>query len=240
MNRLLSAALLFLIAVPASAALAAEASPVCPPALLATLGHELKVAHFAVGVDNFGKDPDGVLIAMSCKRMPDDPRLTLVAAAWDAHEADSKALAIAIVDESTSVVVALKRDEIDEDAAMQVNASSLRLDTAPYELAPGVRAFGLDIVSENRSCGEGGEGPSRTLYVREGRTLRPVLQGLTINTGGTTSTATLYDGTSTAGTKLATVATTALGSLTFNAAFTVGLFAVLAGGAAADVTVTFR
>ena len=181
MNRLLSAALLFLSAAPLSTAFAAEASPVCPPALLATLGHELKVAHFAVGVDNFGKDPDGVLIAMSCKRMPDDPRLTLVAAAWDAHEADSKAIAIAIVDESTSTVVALKRDEIDEDAATQVNASSLRLDTAPYELAPGVRAFGLDIVSEDRSCGEGGMGPSRTLYVREGRTLRPVMEGLTIN-----------------------------------------------------------
>ncbi len=180
MKRLLSAALLFLIGAPLSAAFAAEASPVCPPALLATLGRELKVAHFAVGVDNFGKDPGGVLIAMSCKRMPGDPRLTLVAAAWDAHEADSKALALAIVDESTSAVVALKTDEIDEDAATQVDASSLRLDTAPYELAPGVRAFGLDIVSEDRSCGEGGMGPSRTLYVREGRTLRPVLQGLTI------------------------------------------------------------
>ena len=67
-----------------------------------------------------------------------------------------------------------------------------------------------------------------------------LLQGLTINTGGTTSSATLYDGTSTSGTKLATVATTALGSLTFNIAFTTGLFVVLAGGAAADVTVTYR
>jgi hypothetical protein len=180
MNRLPSVALLLLIAAPMSAALAAEASQECAPAVLATLARELKVAHFAVGQENFGKDPAGVLIASSCKRMPDDPRLTLAAVSWDAHEADNKALAIAIVDESTATVAALLKDDIHEDAATQVNAGSLRLDTAPYELAPGVRAFGLDIVSEDRSCGEGGMGPSRTLYVREGRTLRPVLEGLTV------------------------------------------------------------
>ncbi|MDE2105751.1 MAG: hypothetical protein KGL39_51480, partial [Patescibacteria group bacterium] len=66
-----------------------------------------------------------------------------------------------------------------------------------------------------------------------------VLQGLTINTAGTTSSVTLYDGLSTAGVKLATISSVAQGALTFNIAFTTGLFAVLAGGAAADVTLSY-
>jgi hypothetical protein len=181
MSRLSSIAFLFLAAAPLSAALAADAGPDCPPPVLTALGRELKVAHFAVGEENSGKDPAGVIVAATCKRLPDDPRLTLAAAAWDDHKEDSKALVIAIVEGSTSAIVALKRDEIEEDAATQVNAASLRFDTAPYELAPGVRAFGLDIFSEDHSCGEGGTGPVRTLYVREGRTLRPVLEGLAVD-----------------------------------------------------------
>ena len=181
MNRLLSAAILLSITAHVSFAQAAGERQDCAAPVLATLARELKVAHFVPGPNDNGTDPAGVVVASSCKRMPADPRLTLAAVAWDAHEADNKALAIAIVDESAGTIAALLKDDINEDAATQVDSGSLRLDTAPYELAPGVRAFGLDIASEDRSCGEGGMGPSRTLYVREGRTLRPVLEGLTIN-----------------------------------------------------------
>ena len=65
-----------------------------------------------------------------------------------------------------------------------------------------------------------------------------VLGVVTVNTAGLTSTLTLYDGTSTGGTKIATISTLAQTSLTFNAKFTTGLFAVLAGGTAADVTIS--
>lgn len=44
-----------------------------------------------------------------------------------------------------------------------------------------MRAVGLDIASEDHSCAEGGWGPSRTFYVREGRTFRPALEGLTMS-----------------------------------------------------------
>jgi hypothetical protein len=145
------------------------------------LGRELKVAHFAPSPNDFGKDSAGVVLATSCRRMPDDPRLTLAAAAWDAHEEDARSLAVAIVDEAAGSVVALERERIDEDPTMRVNNGSLRLDTAPYLLAPGVRAFGLDVFGDDASCGDGGLGPRRTLYVREGRVLRPVLEGLTIS-----------------------------------------------------------
>lgn len=65
--------------------------------------------------------------------------------------------------------------------------------------------------------------------------------GLTINTGVASTSITLYDGTSAAGKKLGTWATTAQGQVTppAPASFTVGLFAVVAGGSP-DVTIYFN
>ncbi|MGH9208640.1 MAG: hypothetical protein ACRD1G_19165 [Acidimicrobiales bacterium] len=66
-----------------------------------------------------------------------------------------------------------------------------------------------------------------------------VLHAVVINTRGATGNLlTLYDGASTAGSVLAVIDTTAaVGSLRFDAAFLVGLFAVLAVGTAADLTI---
>jgi hypothetical protein len=173
---LLAAALL----VHALPALAAAEDHGCGPAVLGPLGRELKVAHFVPSPYDFGKDPAGVVMTSSCKRLPDEPALTLAAVGWDMHKEDTKGLAVAIVDEAAATVVALHREEIDEDASTRMDNGSLRLDTAPYQLAPGVRAVGLDFFSDEQGCGEGSLGPRRTLYVREGRTLRPVLEDLGI------------------------------------------------------------
>ncbi len=67
-----------------------------------------------------------------------------------------------------------------------------------------------------------------------------ILRGVTVNTVGTTSSATFYDGTSTSGTKLATMSTLSQTSLTYDVSFTTGLFVVLAGGVAADVTIRYN
>ena len=60
---------------------------------------------------------------------------------------------------------------------------SLRIDTARYDLAPGVRAFGVDVASQasGPKCAEGGAGPLRTLFVRDGASLRPVLASLVLS-----------------------------------------------------------
>jgi hypothetical protein len=164
-------------ALPARAAADAE----CGAAELAALGRELHVDHFVPGpagsgADPAGADPAGVVVASACRKTPDDPRLTLAAVAWNAHAEDSKALVVAVLDGPASL--ALIKDELREDAASQVTSGTLRIDTAPYRLAPGVRAFGVDVALSNGGCGESVFGPTRTLYVREGKTLRPVLQGL--------------------------------------------------------------
>jgi len=176
-HRLLGLSALFL----AMQSQAATPGKDCDPAVLALLGKTLAVERFAPGPGLPGGDPAGVIVAASCKRQPDEPTHTLAAVAWDARQADSKALVVAVVDDAARSVLALLRDEIDDAAPLQVNNGSLRLDTAPYTLAPGVRAFGLDVFHSDGSCGEGGSGPVRTLYVREGRTLRPVLAGLTLS-----------------------------------------------------------
>lgn len=69
--------------------------------------------------------------------------------------------------------------------------------------------------------------------------LSGVLTGVTVGTGGTTSTLSLYEGTSNAGRLLATIDTSTQVSLTFNAPFTGGLFAEAAGAVAANSTVSF-
>lgn len=67
-----------------------------------------------------------------------------------------------------------------------------------------------------------------------------VFAGLSINTGGTTSAATVYDNTAGSGTKLGTFDTTAQDYLPVDFPFTTGLTVVTAGGAAADITVVWR
>lgn len=65
-------------------------------------------------------------------------------------------------------------------------------------------------------------------------------RGLTVNTAGTGSTATIYDNTAGSGTKVGTVNTAVLGtSLQFDAACATGITIVTAGAGAADITAMF-
>ncbi len=71
------------------------------------------------------------------------------------------------------------------------------------------------------------------------KTGKGVLKAVNVNTVGLTSAVVLYDGTSTAGVKLGSFSTLALGYALRNQAFTVGLFAVVTGGTPADITVEY-
>lgn len=67
------------------------------------------------------------------------------------------------------------------------------------------------------------------------------LHSLTINTKGITNTITVYDNTAGSGTTIATIDTTlSQETLTFDLAFTTGLTVVIAGGTAADITITYK
>lgn len=114
------------------------------------------------------------LIASACKSNPVTPGQTYVALAYDEGIPDTKTLVLAIVESNR--VLADYRSEIVEDADLTLEADSLSIDTARYTLAKGVRAFGLDVKGwASPNCGDGGLGPTRSLYVREGGHIRPVL-----------------------------------------------------------------
>jgi hypothetical protein len=71
------------------------------------------------------------------------------------------------------------KGSLDSDPGVKIVSGSLWLDTAAYDLAPGVRAFGLDIATgAPRGCAAAGSGARRSLFVSQGRVIRPVLQDL--------------------------------------------------------------
>lgn len=157
----------------------APRDPSCPPALVQSVSEQLKLPG-RVGAAA-GDDADAsIVVAAACKASPADRSQTYVALAYDAGDQDGKRLVLAIVQGGR--VVADYRGEIYEDATLTVQSDSLHIDTAPYVLAQGVRAFGLDVSGwASPHCGDGGEGPTRSLYVREGAHIRRVLADMTVS-----------------------------------------------------------
>ncbi|WP_339465990.1 hypothetical protein [Pseudomonas sp. EA_65y_Pfl2_P74] len=88
-------------------------------------------------------------------------------------------LDLAIVNASNAKPVATYRKPgaYNSDA---VRFDDLRVDTGRYRLAPDVRAFGLRSKFVHSSRAIPYEKTDLALYVREGNTLRPVLEGLVI------------------------------------------------------------
>lgn len=124
-------------------------------------------------------DKDGLVAATACKVMPNAPDITIAAIAFDTDHvgpnSDDGKLAQVVALVEGGKVVAANRSVIEQDALTQVG--SFRIDTAPYQLSPEVRAFGVIFDSSARgpSCPEAGADRELTLFVRDARALRPVL-----------------------------------------------------------------
>ncbi|WP_259163747.1 hypothetical protein [Xanthomonas sp. 4461] len=123
------------------------------------------------------------VVVQSCKPWPNDPaiRLAAIAFAGDARTEPGErdiALRVAMLDAASGKVLASYAQDMGEDAAFELAADGLRLDTARYDLAKGVRAIGVVVHSAARgpSCPDFYSNQALTLLVREGRSLRPVLQ----------------------------------------------------------------
>jgi hypothetical protein len=138
------------------------------------------VAHSAGIVQ---KGDAGQVAAAACKLWPYDGRTILAAIAFGTDDPALKMLVVAMVDAGSGRVLSRFSREIGEDAAVHVGDNSLAIDTAPYQLAQDVRAFGVRFTSDARgaSCADGIWSDELTLFVRAGATLRPVLQGLAMS-----------------------------------------------------------
>lgn len=148
----------------------------CAPSVIAAVA---SWAGIKGNLASWDADQDGLIAAASCKAMPNAPSTTIAAIAFDTkHEgpgADdgSKEQVVALVD--ADKVVAADRSTIEEDALTEVG--SYRIDTAPYVLAPGMRAFGVVFTSSARgpSCPDASAEQELTLWLRDGNKLRAVL-----------------------------------------------------------------
>jgi hypothetical protein len=159
--------------------------PACNALLVGSvLAKRLKV-DFGGGENNDGR---GDLIGLVCRPHPLRPEQTIVAlfhALADKQGQpieDKKGFVYAVVDIRRKQLVAVYRETIDEDAATRIGAASLQIDTARYNLAPGVRALGVRMnIGYGPRCAEGGESDFLTLFIEDGRQLRPVLKNLAMS-----------------------------------------------------------
>ena len=155
-----------------------QVEQLCDARTLATVGRAVQVANFTE--PKLGQAPDaGAMVAASACRAAPAWHGRLVAAAYRSGHQDDLLLVIAVVDATTGQVGATFKGNLDADAAVRIVSGSLWLDAAGYELAPGARAFGLDVTSgQPHGCAGVGSGARRSLFVSQGRFIRPVLQDL--------------------------------------------------------------
>ncbi|MGS0897440.1 multidrug ABC transporter ATPase [Burkholderia stagnalis] len=126
------------------------------------------------------RDSNDLVVAAACKVMPNAPGTTIAAVAFDSlpksrnPDESDKLQVVALVEGGK--VVAAERSVIEEDAATEVDKNSYRIDTAPYQLSPDVRAFGVVFTSSARgpSCPDASTENELTLWIRNGSSIRPV------------------------------------------------------------------
>jgi len=158
-------------------AVGAQVEQLCDARTLATVGRFVRVDNFREPALGQAADANAMVAASACRAAP-AYRGRLVAAAYRSGQQDELLLVIALVDAAGQVGPSFKGN-LDSDPNVRIVSGSLWLDTTAYDLAPGVRAFGLDITTGvPRGCAAAGSGARRSLFVSQGRFIRPVLQDL--------------------------------------------------------------
>jgi hypothetical protein len=156
----------------------AQVEQLCDARTLAAIGRFVNVANFKEPALGQAPDANAMVAASACRTAP-ALHARLVAAAYRSGQQDDLLLVIAVVDSNTGQVGASFKGNLDSDPGVRIVSGSLWLDIAAYDLAPGVRAFGLDVTTGlPRGCAPGGSGARRSLFVSQGRFVRPVLQDL--------------------------------------------------------------
>jgi hypothetical protein len=130
----------------------------------------------------------GSIVSAACKVAPQDKNIELVAIAYESEESMTKSakadldatpeknVIVVMIDLGSKRIVGKYQSIITEDAAVQVGDNSFLLDTAAYQLAPKVRAFGLRFQNAARgpSCAQGWQSDELQLFVQEGAKLKSI------------------------------------------------------------------
>jgi hypothetical protein len=118
---------------------------------------------------------EALVEASVCKPWPGKEPHTIGVFVWKGELEFHIHMLVTVFDAASGKVVASHQSAFEADALARYYQGSIRIDTARYQLQPGLRAFGVDIATQSPRYAEGGYGPLRTLYVRDGAALRPVL-----------------------------------------------------------------
>lgn len=121
------------------------------------------------------------IVSRACRIWPFDPTLELAAVAYPTSAEDRMGeralrLVVAVLDARDARLLSSGQTDLDEDAAFALAEDGVLLDTARYDLARGVRAFGVVLRNSapGPSCPDARANDEMTLYVRDGERLRPV------------------------------------------------------------------
>ena len=161
----------------------AMGAPDCAPEDLAPVDAWLAKHPWRIGATS----PDA-RVAAACRLWPFDKRVLIVAAAYAQDKEQDKNLVVALVDTQAMAVHSAFQGVVLEDETWSVTQASLHIDTAPYDLAPGVRAIGVDVTSDALDAPvRGGITATRSLFVPDGARLRLVLDGFVLTTSKKTA-----------------------------------------------------
>jgi hypothetical protein len=138
-----------------------------------------------LGIDFGGEEGRGDVVQLVCKAHPAHGGQTIVALFHrlkdkprDAEEGRT-GVVVAVIDARRRLLHRLHQQTIEDEAIIRVQSGSLSIDTARYNLAPGVRAFGVRMkIGYSPRCAEGAQDNYLTLFVEDGKQLRPVLSAL--------------------------------------------------------------
>jgi hypothetical protein len=157
---------------PAKAALVED---VCTLSVLTRIGAFYELEDFALPVDG------GKLLTGDCKSWPGNPNRILAAFIYDdGTDEFRKSLLVTVYDTARGQVIASFKEPADYDSGESVSRrGALLLDLAPYQLAPGVRAFGVRRDLNWIPCASnGGAGPALQLFIVQGEQLKSMLAWL--------------------------------------------------------------
>ena len=149
---------------------AAHAVERCPKPVVAALAQRAGIA------PEKGEAP---VVAQVCKVWPHDPNVLLAALAYGKREDDRRTLVVAMVDAGTRRVLGDYVVPLRENGELRFLPYSLDIDTARYQLAPDVRAFGVRFDRRSDAdCPDHLVKDELTLFVPNGTALRPVVPRL--------------------------------------------------------------
>jgi hypothetical protein len=180
MTRISAVLLLLMCLILALPSRAQEVAQSCDQNTLDAVGNFLNVNNFQQADY---QNRANAIVAASCKAWPKDANIMLIAAAYmlpgDPNRTNDQAdrhFVVAMVDTSKLSVVSSFKGTIVQDATLQIQShDDFHLDTARYDLAPGVRAFGVVFAGgAEPKAAEGWEDRYLVLFVPEGPKLRQV------------------------------------------------------------------